>query len=161
MNKLNIVIPMAGLGSRFSKAGYDLPKPLIDVCGKPMIEVVVNNLKPQMPHKFIFICQNEHIKKYGLKELLQRLDDDVEIIGIDGITEGQVCTVLKAEPLIDNDSPLMTANSDQFIDFDINKYLELASNYDGLFLYAHPYYTYKGKKYYVQELVYEEIEGIE
>lgn len=48
MNKLNIVIPMAGLGRRFSKAGYDLPKPLIDVCGKPMIEVVVNNLKPQM-----------------------------------------------------------------------------------------------------------------
>lgn len=134
MNKLNIVIPMAGLGSRFSKAGYDLPKPLIDVCGKPMIEVVVNNLKPQMPHKFIFICQNEHIKKYGLKELLQRLDDDVEIIGIDGITEGQVCTVLKAENLIDNDSPLMTANSDQFIDFDINKYLELASNYDGFIM---------------------------
>lgn len=57
MNKLNIVIPVAGLGSRFSKAGYDLPKPLIDVCGKPMIEVVVNNLKPQMPHKFIFHMQ--------------------------------------------------------------------------------------------------------
>ena len=63
---LNIVIPMAGRGSRFSEAGYKLPKPLIDVAGKPMIQVVINNLTQKCEHRYIFICQNDHIKKYSL-----------------------------------------------------------------------------------------------
>lgn len=121
---LNIVIPMAGRGSRFAEAGYKDPKPLISVCGKPMIQVVVENLTPQRAHRFIFICQNQHIKDYGLEQKLKSYAQNVEIIGIDGITEGQVCTVLKAKELINNDDPLMTANSDQYIDFDINDYLK-------------------------------------
>ncbi len=121
---LNIVIPMAGRGSRFAEAGYKDPKPLIPVCGKPMIQVVVENLTPQCAHRFIFICQNQHIKDYGLEQKLKSYAQNVEIIGIDGITEGQVCTVLKAKELINNDDPLMTANSDQYIDFDINDYLK-------------------------------------
>ena len=63
---LNIVIPMAGLGSRFANAGYKLPKPLIDVDGEPMIKVVIDNLSPNCEHRFIFVCQNEHIKQYDL-----------------------------------------------------------------------------------------------
>ncbi len=114
---------MAGRGSRFADAGYKDPKPLIPIYGKPMIQVVVENLMPKRPHRFIFICQNQHIRDYGLNEKLKSYAQNVEIIGIDGITEGQVCTVLKAKELIDNDEPLMTANSDQFIDFDINDYL--------------------------------------
>lgn len=121
---LNIVIPMAGRGSRFAEAGYKDPKPLIPVCGKPMIQVVVENLTPQCAHRFIFICQNQHIKDYGLEQKLKSYAQNVKIIGIDGITEGQVCTVLKAKELINNDDPLMTANSDQYIDFDINDYLK-------------------------------------
>ena len=121
---LNIVIPMAGRGSRFAEAGYKDPKPLIPVCGKPMIQVVVENLTPQCAHRFIFICQNQHIMDYGLEQKLKSYAQNVEIIGIDGITEGQVCTVLKAKELINNDDPLMTANSDQYIDFDINDYLK-------------------------------------
>ncbi len=121
---LNIVIPMAGRGSRFAEAGYKDPKPLIPVHGKPMIQVVVENLTPRIDHRFIFICQNRHIKDYNLFPKLKSYAKNVEIIGIDGITEGQVCTVLKAKELINNDEPLMTANSDQYIDFDINDYLE-------------------------------------
>lgn len=133
---LNIVIPMAGRGSRFADAGYKDPKPLIPVHGKPMIQVVVENLTPQCEHRFIFICQNQHIKDYGLTEKLKSYAKNVEIIGIDGITEGQVCTVLKAKDLINNDEPLMTANSDQYIDFDINDYLDVMQqrNLDGLIM---------------------------
>ena len=134
---LSIVIPMAGRGSRFSDAGYELPKPLIDVCGKPMIQVVINNLTPECEHRFIFICQNEHIKKYNLVEKLKSYTNERTIvIGIDGITEGQVCTVLKAEEYIDNDEPLMTANSDQWIDFNINTYLRVMqeNKLDGLIM---------------------------
>lgn len=133
---LNIVIPMAGKGSRFVEAGYKDPKPLISVHGKPMIQVVVENLTPKCEHRFIFICQNQHIKDYDLTKKLKSMTKNVEIIGIDGITEGQVCTVLKAKDLINNDEPLMTANSDQYIDFDINDYLSVMDdkNLDGLIM---------------------------
>lgn len=128
---LNIVIPMAGKGSRFAvDPKYTDPKPMIPVHGKPMIQVVVENLTPDRPHRFIFICQNEHIERYKLEPFLKSLANDVVVIGIDGITEGMVCTVLKAKDLINNDEPLMTANSDQFIDFDINEYLDEMDNND-------------------------------
>lgn len=121
---LNIVIPMAGLGSRFSQAGYALPKPLIDVAGVPMIKVVTSNLTPKGDHRFIFVCQNEHIAKYDLESKLKTYAKNVVVIGLDGVTEGQVCTVLAAREYINNDQPLMTGNSDQYIDFDINYYIE-------------------------------------
>ena len=133
---LNIVIPMAGRGSRFADAGYADPKPLIPVHGKPMIQVVVENLAPASPHRFIFICQNAHIREYGLEAKLNVLAENVEIIGIDHMTEGQASTVLLAERLIDNDGPVMTANSDQFIDADIDDYLAFMDegDFDGLIM---------------------------
>lgn len=133
---LNIVIPMAGRGSRFAEAGYKDPKPLIPIFNRTMIEVVVNNLTPKSNHRFIFICQEEHIKKYNLKNKLMSITKNAEIIAINEITEGQVCTVLKASDLIDNDEPLMTANSDQYIDFDINSYLDYMNKneLDGLIM---------------------------
>jgi len=121
---LNIVIPMAGRGSRFAEAGYELPKPLIKVKGKPMIEVVVHNLRPNCEHRFIFICQQDHIECFGLIDELDRIAPRCEVIGIDGITEGAACTVLKAESFIDTGEPLMIANSDQYVDIDINEYLD-------------------------------------
>lgn len=125
MNKLNIVIPMAGAGSRFAKAGYELPKPLIDVNGKHMIEVVINNLKSLKRNcKFIFVCQQTHIETFDLIEVFKNSCDDFEVVGIDELTEGAACTVLKAESFIDNDIPLMIANSDQWCDFNIDHYLD-------------------------------------
>jgi NDP-sugar pyrophosphorylase family protein len=120
---LNIVVPMAGRGSRFADAGYELPKPLIDVNGKHMIEVVINNLKPECEHRFIFVCQNEHIEQFNLHSVFAKACDKFEVIGIDGVTEGAAITVLKAREYIDNDAPLMIANSDQWVDADINDYL--------------------------------------
>lgn len=135
-NKLNIVIPMAGRGSRFSEAGYKEPKFLIPILDKTMIEVVVSNLTPKREHKFIFVCQKEHIEKYDLKNKLSQLAENIEIIGICGITEGQVCTVLNAVDFINNEEALMTANCDQYIDFDIDDYLDYMDDkkYDGLIM---------------------------
>lgn len=120
---LNIVIPMAGAGSRFAKAGYTDPKPLIPVMDTPMIQLVIENLRPQTPHRFIFICQQAHIDAYGLKSKLTTWAPGCEIIGINGVTEGAACTVLKAKHLIDSDDELMIANSDQYVDVNIDDYL--------------------------------------
>lgn len=121
---INIVIPMAGLGSRFSTAGYLDPKPLIPVWDMPMIKLVIQNLRPSTAHRFIFICQRAHVKAYDLETKLSQWSPGCSLIQLDGVTEGAACTVLTAESLIDNDSALMIANSDQYIDTDINHYLQ-------------------------------------
>ncbi|MDR2338147.1 MAG: glycosyltransferase family 2 protein [Deltaproteobacteria bacterium] len=121
---LNIVLPMAGRGSRFTNAGWSIPKPLIPIHNIPMIKVVVDNLTPSCEHRFIFICQQTHLVEYDLISKLKSYAKNVEVLGVNGITEGQVCTVLLAKKFFNNDEPLMTANTDQYIDFDINEYLE-------------------------------------
>lgn len=133
---LNIVIPMAGAGSRFAKAGYADPKPLIRISGVEMIKVVIGNLRPQCSHRFIFICQNAHLAEYQLVEKLKQWAPRCEIIGLDGLTEGAACTVLMAKQFINNDDQLMIANSDQYIDADIDSYLNEISlkNLDGLIM---------------------------
>jgi len=127
---------MAGAGSRFSSEGYKDPKPLILINGIPMIRLVIENLKPMCPHRFIFICQREHVERYELRKKLGKWAPNCEIIEIDGITEGAACTVLEAASLINNEHELMIANSDQYIDIDINDYLKLidGNGVDGLIM---------------------------
>jgi dTDP-glucose pyrophosphorylase len=120
---LNIVIPMAGAGSRFATAGYALPKPLIEVHGVPMIRLVTENIRPSLPHRFIYICQRAHCDEFGLRERLAAWAPGAAVVEIDGLTEGAACTVLRAKPLIDDDNPLMIANADQYVDVAIDDYL--------------------------------------
>ena len=129
---LNIVVPMAGRGSRFSNAGYKMPKPLIDVHGHYMIEYVTKNLTPQIEHRFIYICQEEHLEKYQLEKYLRQIAPNCVVVTVDHITEGAACTVLLAEGYINSNDSLMIANSDQYID--INHYLRQMNNYDGLIM---------------------------
>jgi dTDP-glucose pyrophosphorylase len=131
---MNIVVPMAGAGSRFSAAGYSDPKPLIKVNGHEMIRVVIENLRPSTAHRFIFVCQNSHIEQYGLKKKLGSWAPGCQILGVNGLTRGAACTVLAAREFIENESSLMIANSDQYIDHNINDYLKKLedSQLDGL-----------------------------
>lgn len=120
---LNIVVPMAGRGSRFQEAGYREPKPLIPICGEPMIKLVIQNLTPRRPHRFVFICQRDHVERFGLVDFLGRLSPNCVVVQLDGVTDGAARTVLLARDHFENDDPLMIANSDQFVDYDIDKYL--------------------------------------
>jgi HAD superfamily hydrolase (TIGR01509 family) len=126
--KMNVLIPMAGAGSRFEKAGYTFPKPLIDVRGKPMIQWVVDNLNVEA--KYIFIVQRSHFEKYNLKETLSNFCPNNEIVQIDGITEGAACTTLLAKQYIDRDEPLIIANSDQFVEWDSDEFIYSCSASD-------------------------------
>lgn len=128
---LNIVIPMAGAGSRFVKAGYVDPKPLIPVHSIPMIRLVIGNITPSCPHRFIFIAQNSHLERYDLPGKLETWTKGCSIIGIDGLTAGAACTVLKAKSLINTEEPLMIANSDQYVDISIDAYLSHGTEKDG------------------------------
>lgn len=144
-NKMNVLIPMAGAGSRFAQAGYTFPKPLIEVGNKPMIQVVVENLNIEA--HYIFIVQKEHYEKYNLKVLLNMLAPNCDIIQVEGVTEGAACTTLLAKEIINSDSPLLIANSDQFVEWNSNEclYAFTSDNIDGgivSFKSKHPKWSY-------------------
>jgi HAD superfamily hydrolase (TIGR01509 family) len=119
--KLNVLIPMAGAGSRFESAGYTFPKPLIDVNGKPMIQVVVDNLNIEA--NYIYVVQKKHREKYNLDTLLNLITPNCKIVEVDVLTEGAACTALLAKDYINNDYPLFFANSDQYVEWDSNEFM--------------------------------------
>ena len=119
--KMKVLIPMAGAGSRFANAGYTFPKPLIEVRDKPMIQTIVDNLNIDAEH--IFIVQKSHYEKYNLKEVLSIISPDCKIVQVDGVTEGAACTTLLAKEYINNNEPLLIANSDQYVEWDSNEFM--------------------------------------
>lgn len=143
--KMKVLIPMAGAGSRFQKAGYTFPKPLIEVNGNPMIQTVVENLN--IDAEYIFVVQKSHYEEYHLKALLNLLVPGCKIVQTDGMTDGAACTALLAKEFIDNDEPLLFSNSDQFLEWDSNTFLYsmMADEVDGgmaTFQATHPKWSF-------------------
>jgi HAD superfamily hydrolase (TIGR01509 family) len=143
--KMNVLIPMAGAGSRFEQAGYTFPKPMIDVNGKPMIQVVVDSLN--IDAKYIYVVQKEHYEKYNLNHFLSLITPNCEVVQIDEMTDGAACTTLLAKQYIDNDEPLLIANSDQYIEWDSNEFMYsmIADDIDGgilTFTASHPKWSF-------------------
>ena len=142
---MNVLIPMAGRGSRFADVGYTFPKPLIEVNGKPMIQVVLENLNIEA--NYTFVVRKEHYEKYSLQYLLTLIAPGCNIIQVDEMTEGSACTTLLAKEFINNDDPLLLANSDQFMEWNSNECL-YAFNADGIdggiltFKATHPKWSY-------------------
>jgi NDP-sugar pyrophosphorylase family protein len=116
---MNIVLAMAGKGSRFADMGYKLPKPLIDVCGKPMIERVVDNILRNIASFedpiINFLCLEDFINQYG-KILVGIMSKykwvKYKIISVKQVTQGAACTVLLAKELINNDQELIITDCD-------------------------------------------------
>jgi len=153
----NILVPMAGAGSRFASAGYTFPKPLIEVDNKPMIQVVAENLGIEA--HFIYIVQKEHYDKYNLKYLLNLLTPNCSIVQVNTLTEGAASTTLLAKKHINNDKHLLIVNSDQFMEWDRNRFYYTVEDegVDGgilCFESTHPKWSYAkvDEKGYVTEV---------
>jgi NDP-sugar pyrophosphorylase family protein len=138
---------MAGEGSRFIKDGYTFPKPLIDVNGKPMIQLVVENLN--FDAEYIFLVRKEHIKKYdGLISTLRKITNgNYKIVEVEKLTEGAACTALLAKDLINDSDDLLIANSDQFIEYKQENfnYIKNLTTVDGIvfcFTSVHPKWSF-------------------
>lgn len=144
-SNLNVLIPMAGAGSRFAEAGYSFPKPLIDVSDKPMIQAVVDNLA--IDATYTYIVQKSHFEKYNLGYLLNAITPNCNIVQVDGVTDGAAVTCLLAKEFINTEDPLVMANSDQIVDWNSREFLyEMHSkNADGgiaTFKSTHPKWSY-------------------
>lgn len=123
--RINILIPMAGEGSRFANVGYVKPKPLIEIDGKTMIKWVCENLDTAEfePH-YIFVIRRAHDEKYGIAAELKKQAKFVEIAYAEELTEGPACTCLLAKHFFNNDTPLFICNSDQFIEWDASSFFK-------------------------------------
>jgi HAD superfamily hydrolase (TIGR01509 family) len=142
---LNVLIPMAGEGSRFSKAGYTFPKPLIEVNGKPMIQLVVENLN--IDANFIYLIRKEHNENFNISSMLNQITPGCKIVEVDSLTDGAACTTLLAKEYIDNDMELLIANSDQYVEWDSGEFYHSINNpnIDGSILCfenTHPKWSY-------------------
>ena len=144
---INIIIPMCGHGQAFIKAGYVFPKPLVEVIGKPLIQIAVENLRPESEYRFTFVVRKEHSEIYSLKDVLSRLEPDCQVVEVPGDTSGPACSVLLGASKVGANEPVLIANSDQYINFNINDFLKAAEsdNLDGLILTfdsIHPKWSY-------------------
>ena len=120
---INIVIPMAGEGSRFVKAGFATPKPFLDVAGTTMIERVLANLSvPEA--RYILLARAEHLAAESATAERIAREWPVEFVPVADLTEGTACTVLLARTLIDDETPLLIANSDQIVDMEIGQFVD-------------------------------------
>jgi dTDP-glucose pyrophosphorylase len=113
---MNIVMPMAGRGSRFAEIGVTTPKPLIEVRGKPMYAWATEGLPLELAKRLIFICLAEHLADRALQRDIESryARYDPAIIPLDHVTEGQACTVLAARRLINKNEPLLIFNADTY-----------------------------------------------
>ena len=119
---LQLVLPMAGRGSRFIKAGYSLPKPLLPVHGFPMFSIVLANLWTIELATVVLVTQ----RSLNLKESVSRIRSltgiEVELVEIDYVTGGAADSVDLARDFLDPDLPLVTANSDQYVDASLDPF---------------------------------------
>jgi NDP-sugar pyrophosphorylase family protein len=121
-----VVVPMAGRGSRYSEQGYEMPKPLITVAGKPMINWALKSLEGVVYDRIVFVALSEHETRYGIRKMLtETLGDNFELILIEEVTEGQLCTVLKAKEYFEPNQDLLIIASDSLIKSEIGKELAL------------------------------------
>ena len=132
---MNIVMPMAGRGSRFAQIGIATPKPLIDVFGRPMYAWAMDSLPLELARHVIFICLEEHLRQPELEiDIRNRYGEFTpDIVRLDEVTEGQACTVLKARQWIDTDEPMLIYNADTYCRTSLAQRLpKLPSEVDGL-----------------------------
>ncbi|MBC8386766.1 MAG: glycosyltransferase family 2 protein [Actinobacteria bacterium] len=119
---MKVVLPMAGRGSRFSKEGVVTPKPLIKVHGKPMIWWALQSLIGITYSKLIVVALLEHEKKYGIRDIFSKMGyHDVEYVFLNDVTEGQLCTVLTARHLINDEGDILITSSDTYVISNLGK----------------------------------------
>ena len=136
MNK-QLVIPMSGAGSRFNAAGYDLPKPLIEIAGKPIIQHVLE-MYPNW-EEILFIVNSDHIddKKLNLEKKLLLLAPSAKIHVVAPHKLGPTHAVLEAKDSLISDGPIVINYCDFAGIFDLNEYEKKIFEYDVFFRTAY------------------------
>lgn len=117
-----VVVPMAGRGSRFTERGVETPKPLVSVAGRPMLAWALKSLDGVAYSRIVFVALAEHEAQYGISRILHQITQTkTEIVLLDDVTEGQLCTVLAAREWIDTDEDVLVTNSDTYVQSNLGR----------------------------------------
>ena len=135
---LNIVLPIAGYAQRFKDAGYNMPKPLIMADGRHIIDWAMDSIDlsdlNESEYKLIFIVRLDHIYDFSIDEILrQKFGSNIEIVTVDQVTQGALCTCLLAEPFINDQNPLLIYTPDVYFKDAFNP-RSIEEDLDGLIL---------------------------
>lgn len=146
---INVLLPSMGTSAFFKDAYF--PKPLTEINGKTMIEMVVDNYKNLNPKNYVFVFSDEDCKKFHLDSSVKILSPVSQVIKLSNQTAGALCTCLMAIEHINNDTSLIIANSDQIIDVDYSKVIEHFEKMGAdagviTFPNIHPRWSYARKK---------------
>lgn len=124
MRHLHIVMPMAGEGSRFAKAGWTTPKPLIELNGQPLFKHAISSVAADgIEMKYSFIVRYEHIEKYGIDVGIRSFLPEANIFSVKVTTRGAVETCLMAESAINDDDAVIVMDCD--LEFRSKKFIEI------------------------------------
>ena len=121
---MKVILPMAGNGQRFFDDGYDLPKPLIDIKGKPMFKRVVDNLHLNGNVQLTCIVRQDHVDEYDIDKKIKEHYEDANVLVSPGPTEGAACTVRLATSMFGGEA-MIVANCDQLMDWDYEKFYKM------------------------------------
>lgn len=124
VKRVQLVVPMAGLGKRFVEANYKTLKPLIPIHGVPMVRVVVDNLMSNQIGHVVVVALREIVESVDLREILSHLEVPLTIVAVDKLTEGPADTVIQARQVLDDNLPLVIANSDQYVDAGLENFYD-------------------------------------
>lgn len=122
--RVQLVIPMAGEGRRFSDAGYKSPKPLLEIDGRPMFELVIRNLIVPAVDRVVLLSRDEWYLSASVTSLSSALGIPISNISVSGTTDGPAGTVELAAPVLDLDAPVVVANSDQYVSGDLSGFYQ-------------------------------------
>ena len=122
---MKILIPMGGRGLRFKDSGYTIPKPLLEINGRPMIAQVLSSI--DVEGDFIYVVRKDHVDNFQIQAIINDVHSG-QFVVMSGENEGQAQTCLLAKDLIDDDEPLLIINCDNYFIWDSNRFLELVED---------------------------------
>ena len=142
---INVLLPSMG-SSTFYKDSF-FPKPLYEIAGKTMLELVINDYKNLNPKQYIFVFSDEDCLKFHLDSSVKILTPTSRVVKLRNQTAGALCTCLMAIDYINDDTSLIIANSDQIIDVDyrkVIKHFEMQGDDAGIITFPniHPRWSY-------------------
>lgn len=145
---INVLLPAMGTSAFFKDAYF--PKPLIEIKGKTMLEMIIEDYKELNPKNYVFVFSDDDCKKFHLDASAKILSPASQVIKLSNQTAGALCTCLMAIEYINNDTSLIIANSDQIIETDYTKVIEHFNNLNAdagviTFPNIHPRWSYARK----------------
>ena len=119
---MKVVVPMAGRGSRFANQGFQIPKPLIEVAGKPMVLRSLKSIEGLEISEVIFVVLSEHDLQFSASSIISRnIVFPHSFIFLEDVTEGQLCTVMAAREQIDGLEDVLVIASDTYVEGSLAK----------------------------------------